>query len=150
MNDSTLKRNLIIQSLISILCLIIIFIGDNKILEDQYPNWIMMLWVLTLISPLAYLYYVKSGNSETFKNAFGVSFSFQVILFVIHILFYNHYSSLRGDAIFGGCYDCKPNYNFWVSSLGNVILLLFTFKWKKLDLIEDTNAVSNENNESKE
>jgi len=136
MNAGKIKSNLIIQSILSIICFVIILISENKILEDSYPNWIMMLWALTLFSPLAYAYYVTKGKAENFKNTFGVSFIVQFILIIIHLLLYKHYSNLRGDAIYGGCYDCKPNYNFWVSVTCNILLLILTYKWKKLDIIK--------------
>ena len=107
-----------------------------------------MFWALTLISPLIYIYHSNNNKPNTFKNIFDVSFYAQAILLILHLLLYRHYSSLRGDSLFGGCYNCGPKYNFWLSALGNVLLLILTFKWKKLDFEKDTKTPSNDIQES--
>ena len=149
MNNSGLKSKILIQSVISVLCFFIILSGKNDLLEEQYPNWMMMLWAITLFSPLAYKYHVNSGKAVNFKNMFGLSFSFQVILVIIHLLLYNHFSSLKGDSIFGGCSDCGPTPYFWISASANILMVFLTYKWKKIDF-GDQKEVATESEEPKD
>jgi len=140
---------MLFQSITSVLCFFIILSGKNDLLEEQYPNWMMMFWALTLISPLIYNYHSNSGKANTFKNIFDVSFYAQIILLILHLMLYKAYSSLRGDAIFGGCSDCGPKPYFWISASANILFLFLTYKWKKIDF-GDQKEISKEKEEPKE